>query len=178
MVKVQGKSVCTGLHINWVLLKKEQRFYEIIDCQHLLPHVLTQAENTLGPYLPGQPDTHFSRLEPGHALALPSLWRSASDTRVLERVWEILFVADGRGLFFREEGLPFLVEFLLDGFFLPLSFSFAPFLALLVLAPPFLLLPALGAGACLPPPEPESEKSQVCLFSVYSLSTFCVQQKR
>ena len=140
-------------------------FYKINhnQLQHLLPQVLTQAENTLGPYLPGQPWTHFSRLEPGHALASPSLWRSASDTRVLERGREILFVADGRGLFFRVEGFPFLADFLLDGFFLLLTFPFAPFLVLLAL---FLLLPRLWSGAGLPPPEPESEKSKVCLFTV------------
>ena len=82
----------------------------------------------------------------------------------MERGWEILFVTDGRGLFFRVEGFPFLADFLLDGFFLFLTLPFAPFLVLLEL---FLLLPALwdGAGG-LPPPEPESDKSQVCLFIV------------
>ena len=81
----------------------------------------------------------------------------------MERGWDILFVTDGRGLFFRVESFPFLDEFLLDGFFLLLTLPFAPFLVLLEL---FLLLPRLGSDAGLPPPEPESEKSLVCLFIV------------
>ena len=144
----------------WITTKhyRFSSFYKEIENifhQHRLPHVLTQAENTLGPYLPGQPATHFSRVDPGHAPASPSLRRSALETRVLDRSFEILLLADGRGLFFRVEGLLFLAEFRLDVFFLPLPFAFDPFLALF---PPFLLLlPAPWAGTGPPPLDSENE---------------------
>ena len=150
--------------------------------QHRLPHVLTQAENTLGPYLPGQPATHFSRVDPGHAPASPSLRRSASETRVLDRSLEILLLADGRGLFFRAEGLLFLAEFRLDVFFFPLPFPFNPFLALF---PPFLLLTAPWAGTGPLPLDSEKENiylpfdsEQNSLFATHFCRSLMNHQRR
>ena len=151
--------------------------------QHRLPHVLTQAENTLGPYLAGHPATHFSRPAPGHARASPSLSRSAAETRDLDLddddddrdldlTPEILLDAEGRG--FVRKGFTFLAELVLDVFFLfpdfPLGFFcflvFPGFLCcVLVLVAPLRLLVAPWAeagleeadGGRLLPPDPDPD---------------------